>query len=112
MTRSARLWLEDILEAAELLRRYVSGIDFDGFKDDVEKQDAVVRRLEIIGQAVKELPEDLRAQYPSIQWRDIAGAREVVAHEYFRVDLVLVWGMVTKDVPKLAEGVRKMLRDC
>jgi uncharacterized protein with HEPN domain len=58
MTRSTRLWLEDILEAAELLRQYTAGLSFEGFNDDVEKQDAVARRLEIIGQAVKELPRE------------------------------------------------------
>jgi uncharacterized protein with HEPN domain len=111
VTRSPRLWLEDILEAAELLQQYVAGITFDHFTTDVQKQDAVARRLEIIGQAVKGLPEDLLANYPSVAWRDIAGARDIVAHEYFRVDLALVWGMVTKDVPRLAEQVRGILRE-
>jgi uncharacterized protein with HEPN domain len=111
VTRSARFWLEDIIEAAELLQQYVAGIDYNEFIADVEKQDAVARRLEIIGQAVKELPEDLRGDYPSVAWRDIAGARDIVAHEYFRVDLALVWGMVTKDVPQLAKQVRVILRE-
>ena len=111
MTRSPRLWLEDILEAAELLERYIAGLSFDEFCDDVEKQDAVARRLDIIGQAVEELPNELRERHTSVKWREIAGARDIVAHEYFRVDLDLVWGMVTKDVPHLAEQVRGILRD-
>ena len=110
MTRSTRHWLEDILEAAELLQQYTAGLSFDEFSYDVEKQDAVARRLEIIGQAVKELPQDLRDANPSVDWREIAGARDIVAHEYFRLDLGLVWGMVTKDVPQLAERVREILR--
>jgi uncharacterized protein with HEPN domain len=65
--------------------------------------------LEIIGQAVKELPQDLREAYPSVEWRAIAGARDSVAHEYFRVDLALVWGMVTKDIPVLLDQVRGIL---
>ena len=109
MTRSPRLWLEDIVEAAELIGQYLAAISFEEFEDDVEKQDAVARRLEIIGQAVKELPQDLREAHPSVEWRDIAGARDIVAHEYFRIDLSLVWGMATKDVPRLAAQVRKIL---
>ena len=111
MTRSPRLWLEDIVEAAELLGQYVAGLSFEGFEEDIEKQDAVTRRLEIIGQAVKELPQELREAHPSVEWRAIAGARDIVAHEYFRIDLALVWGMVTKDVPLLLDQVKEILRE-
>jgi len=110
MTRSPRFWLEDIIEAAELIGRYLTGLSFEEFEEDVEKQDAVARRLEIIGQAVKELPENLREAHPSVEWRAIAGARDIVAHEYFRIDLELVWGMATKDVPKLLGQVREILQ--
>jgi uncharacterized protein with HEPN domain len=111
MTRSPRFWLEDIVEAAELLGQYVAGLRFEEFEEDVEKQDAVARRLEIIGQAVKELPQALREAHSSVEWRAIAGARDIVAHEYFRIDLALVWGMVTKDIPVLLEQVREILGD-
>jgi uncharacterized protein with HEPN domain len=90
MTRSPRFWLEDIVEAAELIGRYLTGLSFEEFEEDVEKQDAVARRLEIIGQAVKELPENLREAHPSVEWRAIAGARDIVAHEYFRIDLAWI----------------------
>jgi len=111
MTRSPRLWLEDIVEAADLIGRYTAGLSFEEFEEDVEKQDAVARRLEIIGQAVKELPQEFREAYPSVEWRDIAGARDIVAHEYFRIDLSLLWGMATKDVPILQAQVREILRE-
>ncbi len=71
----------------------------------------MVRRLEIIGEAVKGIPEDLRAKYPDVPWRDIAGARDIMIHEYFRVDLELAWEMVQDDLPTLAAEVRKILRD-
>jgi uncharacterized protein with HEPN domain len=58
---------------------------------------------------VKELPNDMREAHPTVEWRDIAGARDIVAHEYFRIDLSLVWGMVTKDVPKLRDQVQEIL---
>jgi uncharacterized protein with HEPN domain len=111
MTRSSRLWLEDIVEAAELIGQYIQDLSFDEFEEDIEKQDAVARRLEIIGQAVKGLPEDLREAHPSVEWRAIAGARDIVAHEYFRIDLTLVWGMVKKEVPILLDQVREILAE-
>ena len=111
MTRSPRLWLEDIVEAADLIGQYIAGLSIEEFEEDVEKQDAVARRLEIIGQAVKELPQELRDAYPSVEWRDIAGARDIVAHEYFRIDLSLLWGMATKDVPTLQAQVIQILRE-
>jgi uncharacterized protein with HEPN domain len=82
---------------------------YDARAADVEKQDAVARRLEVIGEATKRLPQELRDRYPNVPWRDIAGARDVLVHEYFRIDLELAWEMVQDDVPKLAEQVRMIL---
>ena len=111
MNRGVGILLSEILEAIHLLQRYTAGLPYDAFAADVEKQDAVVRRLEIIGEAVKGLPEDLRAKYPDVPWRDIAGARDIMIHEYFRVDLELAWEMVQDDLPALAAEVSKILRD-
>lgn len=111
MNRSPRLFLEDILEACELLHEYTEGLDFTEFSRDREKQDAVARRLEIIGEAVKRLPESLRGDHPDVPWRDIAGARDVVVHEYFQLDLELVWEMLRSDVPQLARRVSEILSD-
>jgi len=111
VTRSARILLGDILEAAELLERYTVGISHQQFADNLEKQDAVARRIEVIGEAVKGLPESLRQQHPEVPWREIAGARDVLIHEYFRIDVRLAWEMVQKDIPDLAAKVRKILRE-
>lgn len=91
MTRSTRVLLGDILEAAELLEHYTAGLTREAFAANIEKQDAVAGRLEIIGEVVKRLPEDLREQYPDVAWREIAGARDVIVHQYFRIDVELVW---------------------
>lgn len=78
MTRSARIPLGDKLEAARLVQRYTADISFQEFQEDIEKQDAVVRRIEIIGEAIKKLPSQLRQDHPDVPRRDITGARDIV----------------------------------
>jgi uncharacterized protein with HEPN domain len=109
MTRSADILLREIKEAIRLVEVYVGGVEFEGFSNDTEKQDAVIRRLEIIGEAVKNLPGSIRDQYPAVPWREIAGARDLLIHEYFRVDLALAWQMVKDDLPRLAADIDRIL---
>lgn len=111
MSRSIDILLGEILEAIELIRRYTEGLSYRAFEASVEKQDSVLRRLEIIGEAVKGIPDQLRSAYPDTPWSDIAGARDILIHEYFRVDLELAWEMVQDDLPPLAEEVKRMLLD-
>jgi uncharacterized protein with HEPN domain len=107
--RSTAILLGDIVEAAQLIQQYTKGVTFEAFAENAEKQDAVVRRLEVIGEAAKALPMDFRDSHPSVPWREIAGARDVLVHEYFRVDLELAWAMVQKDVPSLLARVSEIL---
>lgn len=109
MSRGVRILLEEILEAIELLQRYTAGLTLESFTKDVEKQDSVTRRLEIIGEAAKGIPEDLRSKYPTVPWRDITGARDVLVHEYFRIDLEMAWDMVQEDLPDLKREVERIL---
>ncbi|MBA2667672.1 MAG: DUF86 domain-containing protein [Trueperaceae bacterium] len=111
MSRSVEVLLGEIVIAIDLLRRYTAGMDYDAFRTNVEKQDSVVRRLEVIGEAVKGIPSEVRAAYPEVPWRDIAGARDVLLHEYFRVDLARAWNMVQKDLPVLEVQVHRMLAE-
>lgn len=75
----------------------------------MEKQDAVLRRLEIIGEAVKHLPNDMRQRYPNVPWREIAGMRDIIIHEYFGVTLEMIWLVATKDMDDLKENVVKII---
>lgn len=109
MSRSVRILLEDILESIDLIQGYVKGTAKHDFERDSMMQDAVFRRLEVIGQAVKELPSTLRAQNPGVPWKEITGTRDILAHEYFRVDAELVWDMIIYNLPALREEIRSLL---
>lgn len=109
MTRAVPLLLGEMLDAIELVARYTADLTFEEFAANTEKQDAVVRRLTMLGEAVKGLPESLKGRYPEVPWRSIAGARDVLVHEYFRVDLALAWAMVEVELPRLAEHVRTIM---
>jgi len=111
MTRGVEILLGEILDAIALLRDYTEGLDFKAFAGNVEKQDSVIRRLEIIGEAVKGVPDDVRVKHSTVPWRDIAGARDILIHEYFRVDLEMAWNMVRKDLPLLEAEVRSILQE-
>jgi len=81
----------------------------DAFLSDRMRQDATLRKLEVIGQAVKNLSEDCKSREPSIPWKQIAGLRDKVIHEYFGVNLEIVWGVIEKELPKLAGALSRLL---
>lgn len=106
MSRDLALWLSDIDEACARVTEYTAGMTPDQFVTDRKTLDAVIRNLEIIGEAVKQLPDDFRAQHPQVPWRKIAGLRDILAHTYFGIDEQIVWDVVVTKVPELAEFVR------
>ncbi|ASJ09161.1 hypothetical protein A3L11_07935 [Thermococcus siculi] len=107
--RDPCLFLNDILEAIEKIEEYLDGYDFETFVKDRKTVDAVLRNLEIIGEAAKNVPEDIREKYSSVPWRRVVGLRNVVVHHYFGVDLSVVWVIVSSQVGGLKEEVEKIL---
>ena len=101
MNRDMRLYIQDILESIEAIEEYVQSTTEEQFYRNRQVQDAVLRRLEIIGEAVKNLDEDFRNRYPEIPWKKVAGLRDVLIHEYFGVSLKRVWRVIKIDLVDL-----------
>lgn len=110
MLRDIRVYLLDILERCERITRYVEGLDQEQWSKDERTQDAVLRNLEVIGEAVKRLPADLRRRNPEIPWQDIAGLRDILIHEYEGVDFTIVWDIAVNEVPPLRQAVSELLK--
>ncbi|MGD8869421.1 MAG: DUF86 domain-containing protein [Gemmatimonadales bacterium] len=104
-------YLRHILDAIGRIESYVSGVDEGVFLENAEKQDAVIRQLQIVGEAAKRLSAELRAAYPDIPWREVAGMRDKLVHDYFGVDLQFVWVTVTEDIPELKSRIEQILDD-
>jgi uncharacterized protein with HEPN domain len=109
--RDYRLYLDDILEAIQRIKEYISNMDFEDFAENRLVVDAVVRNLEIIGESCRALPQEIREKYPNIEWRKIVGLRNILIHQYFGVDLELVWDIVKNKLPELEIQIKKIKRD-
>lgn len=103
-------YARDMLEYADKAERFLRGVTIEELQGDEQKALAVVRALEIIGEAAKHIPPSLRNRHPDVPWRGIAGLRDKVAHGYFGVDLQVVWKTVREEIPLLREAVARMLR--
>ena len=101
--------IEDILEAVEKINRNTTGISFDDFAADETKADAVLWNFSIIGEAANHVPNEVQARYPAVPWARMRGMRNVLIHEYPRIDLKIVWDTATNDLPPVVPQLREIL---
>ncbi len=110
MKKDPEVLLFDILDSIENIRKYTKNVSEEKFFNDVQIQDAVVRRIEIIGEAVKGLSDSFKNKHPNVLWREIAGTRDVLIHDYSGIDIELVWEIVKNDIIKLEKQIKDILK--
>lgn len=111
MPRDYRIYFEDILDAVRKVRSYTDGLSKTAFIQDDKTFDAVVRNLEIIGEAAKSIPDSVRVNAQEIEWKKIAELRDILIHEYFGIDGEIVWDIVQHKLPGLETAVQRLLSD-
>jgi len=109
MKKDPKLYLGHIIEAINRINKYTKGLSKDEFLKNNLVKDATVRNIEIIGEAVKNLPDDFKKKHKEIPWKDIAGMRDRIAHFYFGIDYGLVWDTIEKDIPELKKKIQKLI---
>jgi uncharacterized protein with HEPN domain len=109
MSRDARIYLEDILLACQKIRRYIAGASFVQFVQDDRTFDAVIRNLEIIGEAAKSIPPETQQRFPEVEWRAASAFRNILAHQYFAIKEEIVWDIVQNKIPPLQEQIEQAL---
>lgn len=111
MTKSPDIFLGHILESINLIEKRIEKVSYERFIKDIDIQDMIIRRLEIIGEAIRKLPEDFRKKHSEINWQDPAGMRSALIHAYFDVDLDIVWGTIKNDLPPLKKQVLSLIKE-
>jgi uncharacterized protein with HEPN domain len=105
MNKDPKIFIEHIIESIEIIEAYARGKTYDEFCNSTQLHDAIIRRLEIIGEAIKNIPEEIKREYPLIPWRKVAGMRDILIHEYFGVDLELTWEVIRQNIPKIKKQI-------
>jgi uncharacterized protein with HEPN domain len=108
--RDPKFYLKDILESMDSIELFIGKMDFDEFKEDDKTSSAVIRKFEIIGEATKNLPEDIKKDYPDIPWRAMAGMRDKLIHFYFGIKYELVWRTIKDVIPQLRPSLREIYK--
>ena len=111
MRRTTLQYLDDILEASKKIQKYIHGITYDQFAADEMRKDAVIRNFEIIGEAIKNLPGELKDHYPGVYWKKIAGFRDVLSHVYFGIRPTIIWDNAVNKLPGLKTEIRRILKN-
>ncbi len=111
MKRTYRDYIQDILLSIQEVEEFTDGMDFEEFVSDRKTVNAVIRSLEVMGEAAKKIPPEIRNRYPEIPWKYIAGMRDKLIHEYHGVDLEIVWEVINKEIPPLKPEFEKILEE-
>ncbi|NYZ76905.1 DUF86 domain-containing protein [Candidatus Micrarchaeota archaeon] len=109
--RDYGIYLRDILDSIFEIEQFIGSMSFEEFESDDKTFSAVLRKLEIIGEATKRIPEDIKKKYPDVPWKEMAGMRDKLIHFYFGVDSRLVWRTVKERLPRLKESIDKIIDD-
>jgi len=104
-------YIEHIKEAIYNIESFIKGYSREDFYQSIEKQSAVVRQIEVIGEAAKNLSIEFGAKYPQIPWKEIIGMRDKIIHKYFEVDLNIIWDVIKKNLPKLKRNINEILKE-
>src|ERR1700741_3844559 len=109
--KNVKLFINDILEAIEKIEIYTQVMSYDQFIKDEKTKDAVIRNLEVIGEAAKNIPSTIKEKHPDINWKAISGMRDKLIHEYFGVSFPIVWETIKSDLPFFKAGIKEVLKD-
>ena len=109
--RGIKLYLDDINDSIKKIERYTHGVNFNEFSRDEKLIDAVVRNLSIIGEAVVNIPKEIKDQNPDVAWKEIKGTRNKVIHEYFGIDEEILWKTIREDLPVFKKQIAKLSRN-
>lgn len=111
MKREYRLYLQDIFDAIEKIEEFVGTLGYERFLDDDKTRSAVVRKLEIIGEAAKNVPDSVKHKHKGVPWKEMAKMRDKISHDYFGVDYEIVWKVLKEKLPLLKPQIQKALRE-
>lgn len=109
--RDYKLYLKDILKAADKVDKYAKGLTLGKLGSNGLVTDAIVRNLEIIGEAVKNIPSSIKTKYPKVEWKKIAGLRDILAHEYFGIDFQILWDIIKHKLPEFKKDISIILKN-
>jgi len=111
MIKDDIVYLNHIIDAISRIEEYVHGLTYDDFIENYLIQDGVIRQIQVIGEATKKISDNTREKYPEIPWKDIAGMRDKLIHDYFGIDLDAVWDTVEKDIPVLKDEIQTIIKE-
>jgi uncharacterized protein with HEPN domain len=109
--RDTSIYIKDIVAAIDAIGQFTEGIDFRHFCEDDKTSSAVIQKLQIIGEAVKNVPADIKQRYTDIPWKEMAGMRDKLVHQYFRIKMELLWQTIRNDLPALKFSLSEIIDD-